>query len=330
MPDLSEIVAADDPLLDAIRSALKRKRSYTVEHLADTVDASPRRVRDGIEQLRDAGFRIPEERDGQVELQRVPPTKAGAVHKLPMQLLDGDRIRFGVVSDTHLCSKECALEELHLAYDYFEREEISTVLHPGDLVAGVGIFKGQHNEITHHTFEDQRDFAVEHYPNRTGITTHIIGGNHDLEGDFGKIGADPVKGVANKRADLEYLGPYSAWLELVNGAYVHLLHGKGGMSYAYSYKMQKLCEAYPAGRKPAALILGHFHVQAGLQARGIQGMFPGCFEWSSKQFGDRLGLTPAVGFHVVEAQLGDDGSVVEWLPRWKPIWEGRVVAVAAA
>ena len=42
-------------------------------------------------------------------------------------------------------------------------------------------------------------------------------------------GADPVKGVANERPDVDYLGAYSAWIELANGAYLHLLHGKGGI-----------------------------------------------------------------------------------------------------
>lgn len=324
MADLSEFLA-DDPLVEPVKDALKRKRGYTVEKLADTVDASPKRVRETIEALREAGFRIPPEKDGEIVLEKIAPVKDDTVKKLPMELLDGDRIRFGVVSDTHLCSKECALDELHLAYDYFEREEIGTVFHPGDLVAGIDVFKNQHLFITHHTFEDQRDFAIEHYPKREGITTHIVAGNHDLEGGFGKAGADPVKGVANQREDFDYLGPYSAWIELVNGAYVHLLHGRGGMSYSFSYKMQKLCEAYAAGRKPAALLLGHFHVQGSLEARGVQGMFPACFEWVSAQFGERVGHRNSVGFHVVEAVLGEDGSITEWTPRWKPIHEGRVL-----
>src|ERR1700752_2510415 len=284
MTDLSDF-AATDPLVGKVRDLLKRKRKYRVETLADELDAAPRRVRAAIVALQDAGFRIPAEVAGEVELVKIPPSNSDTIRKLPLELLDGDLIRFGVVSDTHLCSKHCALDELHLAYDYFEREGIAEVLHAGDLAAGGGIFKGQHKEITHHTFEDQRDFAVEHYPKRTGITTRIIGGNHDLEGDFGAVGADPVKGVAHLRPDFDYLGPYSAWLELANGAHVHLLHGKGGMSYSFSYKMQKLCEAYGAGRKPAALLLGPFHVQGSLEARGIQGLFPACFGVISRALG---------------------------------------------
>lgn len=322
MPDLTDFI--DDELVERVKAALRRKRAYEVETLADQLDVSPKRVRDAVDKLRLLGFRIPDERAGTVELVKVPPTRSDEIHKLPLELLAGDRIRFGVVSDTHLSSKEQALEELELAYDYFEREEIADVLHAGDFTAGVGIFPGQHNSILNHTYEDQVDYLVERYPKRAGIVTRGIGGNHDLEGQFGRIGADPVKALANRRDDIQYLGPFSAWVELPNGALIHLLHGKGGMSYAYSYKAQKLTEGYAAGRKPHALIVGHWHVQGCLQSRGIQVMFPACFEWRSV-FLERIGLSPAVGFHVVEALLGDDGSIVEWLPRWKPFWEGRVV-----
>lgn len=321
MTDLSEFID-DDEFIGALRNALRRKKTVRIDTLADTLDVSPKRVRAGIEALREHGYRVPEIAEGRVELNKVPPT-SDEPHTLPLALLDGEWVRFGVVSDTHLCSKECALDELHLAYDHFADEGIVDVFHPGDLVAGMGVFPGQSNYITHHSFEDQRDFAIASYPKREGVTTHIIGGNHDLEGAFGRIGADPVRGVALQRPDMNYLGPYSAWVELPNGAFMHVLHGKGGMSYAYSYRAQKIVEGYGQGRKPGALLLGHYHVQGNFSPRSVHTMFPACFEWQSVQFGARLGLRPTVGFHVVEARLGDDGTIVRWRPEFFQFVEGR-------
>ena len=322
MTDLSDFTT--DAFVDDLRKALGRKKRVRVDTLADALDVSPKRVREAIDELRKLGYRIPELTDGAVELEKVAPS-SDEPHKLPLELLAGDLVRFGVVSDTHLASNEEALPELHLAYDFFGEQEISTVLHAGDLVAGMGIFRGQNNEIKRHNYPDQVDYACEHYPTRSGIVTHIIGGNHDLEGDFGRIGADPVQAVCNRREDMIYLGPYSSWLELANGGFVHLLHGKGGMSYAYSYKAQKIVEGYGQGRKPGALILGHYHVQGNFSPRSVNTMFPACFEWQSVQFGARLGLRPTVGFHIVECRLADDGSLVEWTPRWFPFFEGRKV-----
>jgi hypothetical protein len=39
----------------------------------------------------------------------------------------------------------------------------------------------------------------------------------------------------------------------------------------------------------------------------------------------RLGLTPAVGFHVIHCTFGDDGSLVQFTPRWFKFFEGRAV-----
>ena len=323
-PDLTEFMD-DGDLVGKVRDALKRRKSFKIETLADTLDVSPRRVREAVACLQQAGYRIPPEAEGAIELVRVPPDRDTIVHQLPLALLDGERVRLGVISDTHLSSHESALAELELAYDYFEREEISTVLHAGDWCDGVGIYREQHNEIEHHTFEAQVDHLVERFPKRAGIVTDGICGNHDIEGNFGRVGADPLLALSHRRDDIRHLGAYSAWVELPNGALIHLLHGKGSMSYAYSYKAQKLADGYAAGRKPNALIVGHWHVRADMQARGVQILFPGCFQWRSK-FMERLALQPAVGFHVIDAQLGDDGSIVEWLPRWKPFWEGRVLA----
>lgn len=308
---------ADDTwLVDLIK---KNGDTASVEQLANSADVSPKRIREALDRLGEGGYRISEEDRG-VVLHRVAPDKT----QLHPGLFDGEELTFGVVSDTHLGSNEEALDELHLAYDIFEQEGVTEVLHAGDLTCGLGIFRGQAPEIKIHTLDNQVKYAVENYPERAGIRTRMISGNHDLEGDAGKVGFDPVAAVAREREDIEYLGAYSAWLGVHGGGWIHLLHGKGGMSYAYSYKAQKLVEGYPGGRKPSILIPGHWHVQANFMARGVRVMFPGCFEWQSR-FMQRLGLQPAVGFHIIHCTFADDGSLVQFTPRWFQYFEGRTV-----
>jgi hypothetical protein len=192
------------------------------------------------------------------------------------------------------------------------------------------VFPNQDSEIKVHDVSKQAARLVELYPQRDGIHTIGIAGNHDLEGAAGRIGFDPVYHLAAQREDITYLGGMSAWVEIGaeelgdKAPFVHLLHGKGGMSYAVSYKAQKLVDGYPAGRKPAILIPGHWHVRGQFLARNVEVMFPGCFEWQSP-FMQRLGLHPAVGFHIVECLIGGDGSVVSFMARWFHFYEGRVV-----
>lgn len=318
--DTSEPAAQAAAQRQQLRSLIAR-RGHTVEELADALDVSPKRVRELLAVLRVEGFRVPEEDEpGGIRLQRIAPDKLN----LHRSLLEGRDLTIGLVSDTHLSSREEAVPELNLAYDVFAERGITEVWHAGDFTAGVDIFRTQASELKHHTFEQQVEYLVDAYPQRPGITTRGISGNHDIEGGFGKIGANPVAAMAARRDDIEFLGDYSAWVELPGGAWVHLLHGKGGMSYAYSYKAQKLADSYPAGRKPALLCVGHWHVRGNIEARGIQVVWPGCFEWQSP-FMTRLGLQPAVGFHILHLTIGADGSLVRFVPEWFRFWEGRVV-----
>lgn len=307
-------------------AAIKRLGDQaTVMQIADASDVAPKHVRAAIERLRSAGFRVGES-DEKVVLTKVVPAADRSFTASPA-LFDGDVMRVGVISDTHLGAKEEALDELHCAYDIFEREGIREVWHAGDWGTGLEMFRTHHAESKVHTAPEQVDYLVENYPRRKGIVTRGISGNHDLEGAFGRLGFDPVAAMAAARGDVDYLGEYGAWIELREdtGSWLHLLHGAGGMSYAYSYKAQKLVDGYPAGRKPALLIVGHWHVAACLQARNVKVMFPGCFEWQSR-FMQRLGLQPAVGFHILEMTVADDGSIVRYRPEWMPFYGGRKVA----
>jgi predicted phosphodiesterase/biotin operon repressor len=313
-----------DRTTEAVHALLQKSTSnnrYSISEIADELDISPRRVRTSLEDLRQKGYRIPDS-DEQIHIQKVLPNRTN-LHK---SLLEGNEITIGVVSDTHLSSNEEALSELHLAYDIFEERGITEVLHAGDWTCGVDIFRGQVSEIKNHTFESQVEYLVEHYPKRDGIVTRGISGNHDIEGGFGRIGANPVVALANQRDDIEFLGDYSAWINYgpdeENPCWIHLLHGKGGMSYSYSYKAQKLADGYRAERMPALLAVGHWHVRGAFEARGVQVLFPACFEWQSP-FLTRLGLSPAVGFHILTLTIGDDGTLVKMIPEYFRFTEGR-------
>jgi transposase-like protein len=305
-----------------ILAALKKHGdSLDVSALADTLDCSPKRVREALERLGHKGYRVAEE-DHRVVLHRVPPPSEN-VHKA---LFKGETIRYGIVSDTHLGSKHERLAELHLAYEMLAEEGITTVYHPGDLVCGYGIFPGQITGVHQHTLEDQIDYAVANYPKVDGVTTYLIGGNHDLEGKFGKVGANPAQAVCNQRPDMEYLGDYNATVVLEQGTRLQFLHPKGSMGYAMDYKARKLVEGFEGGRKPAVLHVGHFHRVGWIEARSVHVLFCGCFE-AGGSFGPRLGLPdPSVGFYVVEITVGDDGSIVAFTPRFRKFFPGRVVS----
>lgn len=310
----------DSWLLDLLK---KHGDSATVTDLADAADVSPRRVRDALERLGRGGFRVSAD-EQKVKLERVP-IASDETHRLSPKLFDGDVLRFGITSDVHTSSHAERLDAWELAYDVFEDEGIVDVFDPGDLCDGLGIYKGQVSEVTNHTYEAQIDHAEAVHPRRRGMVTHRISGNHDLEGEFGRIGADPVQAVANRREDIDYLGRYSATVEFPNGSTMHLLHPMGGASYALSYRPQKIVEGYELGAKPNILLIGHWHRAGYFFTRGVHTLLAGTFQGPTtysvrKAFGE-----PGFGFWIVECRLAEDGSVVRFKPEWFPVFQGRVV-----
>jgi predicted phosphodiesterase/transposase-like protein len=295
----------------------------TIEQVADAADLSPRRVREALERLGHDGYRI-EETETQARLKRFP-TDTAERHTMSPRLFDGDVMRFGVVSDTHLGSDAERPEAIDVAYDIFEQEGIGDVFHVGDLVDGLGIYRTHNTEVKLHTYESQVNHATDVFPSRPSIHTRIIGGNHDLEGDFGKAGADPVQAVCNRRDDMTYLGRYSAEIELPNGATLQMLHPQGGASYATSYKPQKIAESYEGGTKPNVLLIGHWHRTGYFPVRGIQILMAGTFQGPTT-FSIRKAMGSAGwGFWIVDCRLADDGSVVRFKPEWLPFYPGRSI-----
>ena len=211
--------------------------------------------------------------------------------------------KFGIVSDTHLCDKACAISELHDFYKKCEKEGIREVVHAGDVVAGSGrVYAGQPQDLSVFGFDDQLAYVAENYPKFKG-KTYFINGNHDLSYRI-DVGANFGAALAKKRDDLVFVGDYDATVVL-NGIKIGLHHGAGGASYATSYKLQKYLEKIGSGQKPQIYILGHYHTALSMFYRNIHAFLPGCFQ-KPNDFSVRLGLPNTIGGFIVEAEVADD------------------------
>jgi len=211
---------------------------------------------------------------------------------------------FGIVSDTHLCDSECALPELQHFYQVCADEGITDVVHAGDLVTGMSVYPGQLHDLAVFGYDKQLEFAVENYPSTYGITTHVIGGNH--EEDYTKrAGFDMLNAIAKERDDILYHGMYDATIKL-NGVSIGLQHGARGVGYAASYPLQRYIERIPPGEKPQIFILGHYHCSLYMFERDIHAFLPGSFMWSSNLLAKRLKLSGRPGGFIVTVTVADD------------------------
>jgi len=245
-----------------------------------------------------------------------------AVKPLALYLKEGDTYEFGAVSDTHLCSKEERLKELHTFYKLCKARGITDIYHSGDVLSGQTVYRGQLQEI--HTFgcDNQVAYVVRNYPKEEGITTHFITGNHDADW-FKSSGVDVGVAIAEKRPDMEYLGMYFAEVMLGNIKFMGLMHLEGGVAYALTYRAQRaVVELTSTGQKPRFLLTGHPHTSYQFLYRGVYVYGCGAFEGQTP-FLARKGINPVIGGWIVKTTLGKDKkrSTVSVASEFVPFWD---------
>ena len=227
------------------------------------------------------------------------------MERVPIIDFDGDRIRIGVITDTHLGSIYTETEYLFQAFEEFHKEGVDLVTHSGDVTEGMSNRSGQIYELSHIGFDAQKEHAIEVFSQWTDTEIKMIDGNHD-RWYIKSNGAKIVKDICVALPNAEFLGHDEGDISLKGYATLKLWHGEDGSSYATSYRLQKLIESLSGGEKPSALFAGHTHKQGYFFERNVHILSAGSIQRQSKWMrGKRL---PAhVGFHIVDVYVNKSG-----------------------
>lgn len=240
----------------------------------------------------------------------LPNIRTEPVVQLPEGRVTG-KVRFGVVSDTHLGHVHQQLTHLT---DFYERARAfgaEFMLHCGDLVDGQRMHRDQEFELFKHGVKAQGDYAATHLPvlrDKRGcaLPTYAIGGNHDGSG-WNSAGADVLGHIAAQRPDFHPIGAPAATFT-IGGLRIYMLHPDGGVSYARSYKLQKIVEGFEADSKPHILLCGHWHIQCHVSVRNVEAFALPCFQ-AQTGYIKRKGLQPVIGGYLMEVEYDEHGLV---------------------
>lgn len=179
------------------------------------------------------------------------------------------KFTFMVISDSHLGSKNEQLTFLHYLYDEAQRRGITNIYHCGDISEGFKKSRDDHMYSLHSIgFDDQADYIIRNYPEREGITTFFITGNHD-HFHIQNGGANIGKRIAASRKDMQYLGINTAVIQLTPNCKMELFHPQDGSSYALSYSGQKYLDSLSGGDKPHMIFVGHHHKYISMWYRNV-------------------------------------------------------------
>lgn len=162
-----------DPMVrsDAVKLLKRNKnKGITLDQLAGFLHTTEKMAKEVLSHLaHHDGYNISTVSGTYILTDVLPPMKP-----LNVTALRGKEIKFGVVSDTHLCSHSERLDVLEAAYNTFADMGITRVFHAGNMLDGE--FKFNRYELYAHGVHDQCAYMADHYPQRDGITTYFITG----------------------------------------------------------------------------------------------------------------------------------------------------------
>jgi len=293
------------------------QKETTVKALSDKYKTSERVIRAVIDDIKDLGYII-SEINGTIKICKDVIPK-DVEYK---ESWKGDKIiRFGVVSDTHLCSKWQQLTFLNHLYDIFEHEGITTVYHSGDITEGFKMRSGHEHEIFKYGADDQSDYVIEVYPKRKNIITKFITGNHDHT-HIKNGGIDIGRKIADKRPDMIYLGLSNAKIYITPNCVIELNHPLDGAAYALSYAPQKTIDAMSGGEKPNILLNGHHHKAFYMIYRNVHAFECGTTQAQTPWMRGKT-IAANIGGWIISVHVTEDGTISrcigEFIPLYKPL-----------
>ena len=283
------------------------KRDTTVEFLSGMLDLSEIEVLGYIQKLQMSGYEILTTGDTfKLQNKLLPTNKV-------YELFEGEveDVEICVVSDTHMCNKHQQLTLLNKVYDECVARGITKVLHCGDITDGQSTRPEHLYELFAFGADEQADYVIKNYPQREGITTYFLTGNHD-GWLFKAGGVDVGKIIARQRPDMIYLGNQKATM-MIGQCRVDLFHPMDGSAYAKSYSGQKTIENMQGGDKPNIMFVGHHHKAVYFVDRNVHYCEVPCL-CAPTNFIEGKRLCNTVGALFPKIKIDDVGNVITFTP----------------
>lgn len=307
--EITDIEGFEIESIKAELLSLIKKTPYTLDEYSDMLELPIPIIRYFINEFRDSNIPINIIESGHVVYNKsnfVAVQDTDNVNSCKIEVENPNDILFGVVSDTHFGSKSCEMEKLNYFYDYCKSKNIKTILHAGDLVDGIKVYKGQEYEQTYYGFQSQCDSVIKNYPKIEGIKTYAILGNHDYS-FISLCDSDPFDKICMYRSDIIYAGKYFGEVQIGNFT-LAMHHPDAGQAYALTYKMQKILES--TKKFYDGYIIGHYHSSVSLfNYHSNWSCLAGSFQ-NETMFSRRKGLRNTIGGFVVRMIKKPDKTII--------------------
>lgn len=237
--------------------------------------------------------------------------------KVPVVNFDGDRVRIGAITDTHIGSLNFSEQRLYQAFEEFKKEKVDFITHSGDVTEGMSHRAGHVYELSEIGYEKQKSKAIEIFSQWTDSQIYAIDGNHD-RWFIKSNGALIVKDIATQLDNFNFIGHDEGDISINGKAVVKLWHGEDGNSYALSYRLQKILESLSGGEKPSVIICGHTHKYVKIFERNVYAISAGSIQSQTPWMRGKR-IAAHVGFCIIDIYVNKSG-VCKFSDTWYPFY----------
>jgi predicted phosphodiesterase len=237
--------------------------------------------------------------------------------KVPIVNFEGQRIRIGAITDTHIGSNKMSPDRIYQAFEEFRKEKVDFITHSGDVTEGMSNRPGHVYELTNIGYANQKLAAVEIFKQWTDTNIYAIDGNHDrwfIKSNGARIVEDIDKEVEN----FHFIGHDEGDISLNGKATLKLWHGEDGNSYALSYRLQKILESLTGGEKPNAMLCGHTHKYVNIFERHVFCTSIGCMQSQTPWMRGKR-IAAHTGFSIIDYWVNDKG-ICKMTSTWYPFY----------
>ena len=294
------------------RITTKRKNKITLRSLCDHFDCSPSKMESAMVSAKSQGYRLGNVNKNITIDTGIPVQRRKKVISLSRK--EKNRVRLGVISDTHYGAKACLKEEIkqfvNMAYDNYG---IRTILHSGDVLAGNKVYRGQEAELEVWGCSEQCQICADNLPERDGLQYIYILGNHDV--DFIKSnGTDPSIILSSLRKDMKYIGAIKGNFYIDECEIeIELAHIKSN-AHARSYSLEKhVYRTVSDQNRPDVIFCGHKHTNGYFEVQGLHNFLVPCFE-DENYFAAYNDFNPSVGGLIVDLVLNENNEIIQCEP----------------
>jgi len=237
--------------------------------------------------------------------------------KVPVISFEGEHIRIGVITDTHIGNKCFSEQRLFQAFEEFQKEKVDFIAHAGDVTEGMSNRPGHVYELDQIGYAKQKEYAIRLFSQWQDTEIYALSGNHDSWFEKSN-GALIVQDIATSLNNFTYLGYGEGDISLKGKATLKLWHGEDGNSYALSYRLQKIAESLSGGEKPQAMICGHTHKYVKIFERNIHIVSAGSIESQTPWMRGKR-IAAHVGFVIIDVWVNDAG-ICKFSDTWYPFY----------